>query len=174
MGQPREPAPCKLFMSIIFSDDSILRQGMEDLRLVFGEIDFVSERFSFALTDYYSEEMGSPLFRHFISFEPLVYPSSLPEIKRTTNRFEEKYATGEGKRQLNIDPGYLCAAHVILSTTKGYSHRPYLREGIFADLTLLYRNRSFRPLEWTYPDYQQEEVLALFNQIRRKYLEVLR
>ena len=79
----------------------------------------------------------------------------LPEIKLTTNRLEEQWATPEGNRRINIDPGYLCLQHVVLATTKGYTHRPYLRDGIYADLTLIYRDKSFQPLEWTYPDYRQ-------------------
>jgi hypothetical protein len=91
-----------------------------------------------------------------------------------TNRLEKKYAAPDGNRRINIDPGYIRLEHVILATTKGYAHRPYLRGGIYADLTLIYRNKSFQPLEWTYPDYRQEEVIALFNQFRKRYLEDLR
>ena len=173
MGQPKEPRPSKLFMSIIFATDSMLGQGMEDLGLAFGRIDSVSKRFPFDLTQYYAEEIGPRLFRNFISVEPLIPPASLPDIKLATNRLEKKYATPQGKRQLNIDPGYLCLAHVILATTKGYSHRPYLRDGIYADVSLIYRNGSFRPLEWTYPDYRQEDVITFFNQLRERYIEAL-
>jgi hypothetical protein len=118
--------------------------------------------------------MGGPLFRHFITFERLISRVLLSEIKQTTNRFERQFANGEGNRRLNIDPGYLCLEHVILATTKGYTHRPYLKDGIYADLTLIYRKKSYQPLEWTYPDYRQTEVIELFNQFRMKYLEDLR
>jgi hypothetical protein len=91
-----------------------------------------------------------------------------------TNRLEEKYANSDGHRRFNIDPGYVCLEHVILATTKGYTHRPYLRDGIYADLTLIYRSKSFQPLEWTYPDYRKEEIITLFNQFRKKYLEDLK
>jgi len=174
MGKGKEPKPAKLFMSMITSEDTILHQGMEDLRSTFGEIDFISERLPFNFTDYYAQEMGRDLFRRFITFESLISIPLLPEIKQTTNRLEEKYATPIGNRRVNVDPGYLCLEHVILATTKGYAHRPYLREGIYADLTLIYRNKSFQPLEWTYPDYRQEEVIRLFNQFRKKYLEDLK
>jgi hypothetical protein len=147
---------------------------VESFRPLFGEIDFVSERFPFHFTDYYREEMGGPLFRHFITFERLISRVLLSEIKQTTNRFERQFANGEGNRRLNIDPGYLCLEHVILATTKGYTHRPYLKDGIYADLTLVYRKKSYQPLEWTYPDYRQTEVIELFNQFRMKYLEDLR
>ena len=174
MGKAKEPNPAKLFMSLIASDDSILYQGMEDLRTAFGEIDFISERLLFNFTGYYIQEMGRDLFRRFITFESLVSIPLLPDIKQKTNGLEEKYATPVGNRRINIDPGYLCLEHVILATTKGYTHRPYLREGIYGDLTLIYRNKSFQPLEWTYPDYRQEDVIRLFNQFRKKYLEDLK
>jgi hypothetical protein len=174
MGKAKESKPAKLFMSLITSETSILYQGMEDLRLAFGEIDFVSERLPFNFTDYYAEEIGKELFRHFVTFASLIAIPLLPQIKQRTNRLEEKYATPDRNRRINMDPGYVCLEHVVLATTKGYAHRPYLREGIYADLTFIYRNKSFQPLEWTYPDYRQEEVILLFNQFRKKYVEDLK
>lgn len=174
MGKPKEPNPAKLFMSLIVSEKGVLSQGMEDLHLNFGEIDSISEKFPFNLTDYYTKEMGPLLFRHFITFERLISVPLLPDIKQTTNRLEEKYASPDGNRRVNIDPGYLCLEHVVLATTKGYTHRPYLRDGIYADLTLIYRKKSFWPLEWTYPDYRQDEIIGLFNQFRKKYAEDLK
>jgi len=174
MGKPKEPEPAKLFMSLIASEEEIFGRGAEDLRSAFGETDTISERCPFDLTDYYTHEMGKPLFRHFITFGRLIPMSSLPDVKLATNRLEEKYVRPEGGRRINIDPGYICLEHVILATTKGYAHRPYLRDGIYADLTLIYRNKSFQPLAWTYPDYRKEAVITLFNQCRKKYLEDLR
>lgn len=174
MGKPKEPLPVNLFMSLIFSEESFLFQALDALRQDYGEIDWMSEELPFDFTDYYAPEMGRSLFRRFISFASLVPRESLPEIKLNTNRLEGRLATPEGGRRVNIDPGYLGAAHIILATTKGYAHRPYLCKGIYADLTLIYRNRSFQPLEWTYPDYRQERTLQMFNQMRKRYLEKLR
>jgi hypothetical protein len=173
MGRAKEPGPVKLFMSLIVKEDDILYQGMEELKKDFGEIDFVSEKLRFDFTDYYAQEMGENLFRHFITFEHLVSRDSLPDIKLTANRLEEKFAGSGGNRRINIDPGYLCQAHVILATTKGYAHRPYLAKGIYADLTFIYRNKSFQPLDWTYPDYRQEGTIQLFNHLRKGYLDNL-
>ena len=174
MCKPKEPEPAKLFVSLIASENDIFHQGVKDLRSTFGETDTISERFPFDLTDYYTKEMGRPLFRHFITFERLIPIPILPDIKKATNRLEEEYTGLNGNRQINIDPGYICLEHVILATTKGYAHRPYLRDGIYADLALIYRDKSFQPLEWTYPDYRMEVVITLFNQSRKKYLEDLR
>ena len=174
MGKPKEPKPAKLFMSLMTAEETVLHQTLKDLQEVFGKVDFVSVRFPFNQTDYYTEEMGGPLFRHFVTFDDLIPPSSLPDIKKSTNEIEGKFATLEGRRQINIDPGYLCLEHLILATTKGYSHRPYLRGGIYADLTLIYRHQSFDPLKWTYPDYRQQDVISLFNELRKTYLEALK
>jgi len=161
-------------MSLILSEDSLFPQGGQDLCSTFGTVDFVSERFPFDFTDYYAQEMGENLFRYFITFERLIPMDLLSDIKQKTNRLEEKYASQSGNRRVNIDPGYLCLANVILATTKGYAHRPYLRDGIYADLTLIYRNQSFHPLEWTYPDYREEKIIQLFNKLRKKYAEELK
>ena len=174
MGRPKEPGPAKLFMSIIALQEEFFERGLESLQSAFGKVDFVSKRFSFDQTDYYHKEMGFPLFRRFVTFERLISIPTLPEIKHVTNDLEMRSSTPDGNRRINIDPGYLCLAHVLLATTKGYTHRPYLRDGIYADLTLIFRNRSFQPLEWTYPDYRQEEVIHLFNQFRKKYLDDLK
>ncbi len=174
MGKTKEPEPAKLFMSLIVPKESTFARGMEDLGSIFGKTDYVSEKFPFDFTDYYTQEMGKPLFRHFITFDRLISITSLPDVKQATNQLEERYAALNGDRPINIDPGYICLEHVILATTKGYGHRPYLRDGIYADLTLIYRKQSFRPLEWTYPDYRQDEIIGLFNQFRKKYAKDLK
>jgi hypothetical protein len=174
MGRPTEAQPARLFVSLIVSEEETLQRGLRELGLLFGEIDLLSEKFSFHFTDYYEEEMGSFLFRHFATFKDLIPIPRLPEIKLITNHLEEKLGWPGGKRRINIDPGYICLQHVILATTKGYTHRPYLRDGIYADLTLIYRNKSFRSLEWTYPDYRQDEVIGLFNRIRGQYADDVR
>lgn len=174
MGRANIPAPAKLFMSVIAREEDPLEQGLRDLAREVGEFDFISEKFPFDFTGYYAPEMGENLFRHFITVKRLIPREALPVIKRTTNRLEERLSDPDGNRRVNIDPGYLCAAHVVLATTKAYAHRPYLAEGIYVDLTLIYRDRSFQPLGWTYPDYRQEEILRLFNRLRKNYLDQMK
>ncbi len=174
MGKPREADPARLFMSLIATGEAIFDAGLEILRSTFGEIDWTSERFPFDWTDYYEKEMGPHLIRRFLTFKELIPIPRLPEIKLTTNRIEDRLASPGGNRRMNIDPGYLCLQHLVLATTKGYTHRPYLRDGVYADLTLIYRNGSFRALEWTYPDYRQSGTIDQFNELRKKYVEDLR
>ena len=75
----------------------------------------------------------------------------------------------EGKRRFNLDPGLLTLGNFVLATGKNNAHRIYLAEGIFADLTLIFRSRSYRPLEWTYPDYADAELIGILNRLREMY-----
>jgi hypothetical protein len=117
--------------------------------------------------------MGAHLMRCFVLFRPLLGREQLVAIKRGTNEIEGLHAS-RGQRSVNIDPGYIALEHVVLGTTKGYSHRIYLGEGIFADLTLMYENGTYRSLPWTYPDYAGDEITPLMNRWREHYKRMLR
>jgi hypothetical protein len=173
MGSIGVPKPVKLIMSLMMSDELLLRQGVEKLSGRYGGIDFESDIFPFDYSDYYIPEMGEGLFRRFVTFRSLIPRESLVMIKRNTNEIEGHFAV-DGKRRINIDPGYICAEHLILATTKGYTHRPYLGEGIYADLTLIYRDGEFRPLEWTYPDYASPKIRKVLEGVRKQYLQELK
>lgn len=135
----------------------------------FGPIDFATEFIPFEYTSYYADEMGFNQKRRFISFKKLINPDALPKIKLITNEIEKDYSEG-GKRKINIDPGYISLGNMILATGKPYAHRPYLKKGIYADLTLIYKKGGFQPLEWTYPDYREAEILQMLAVLRGKYL----
>lgn len=169
MSRPAEAEPVKLTVSLFASDQQLLADAIKALAGRFGRPDFVSEHLRFDYTSYYEEEMGPGLGRRIVTFEQLIRPESLPDIKIVTNGIEDLH-TAEGRRRINIDPGYINRCQLILATGKPYSHRPYLRDGIYADVTLVYHDGSFHSLEWTYPDYAGEELKGLLNRIREKYL----
>ena len=169
MSRPRPAHAVKLVASIFSADWSDIGAAIDTLTVRFGKPDFVSAGMPFAETDYYEEEMGKLLVRRMVSFGPLIRPEALPEIKCLTNRMEALHEQGD-QRRVNIDPGYLSPSHLILATGKGYSHRPYLRDGIYADLTLIFSDGTFRPLPWTYPDYAGRQMIGLLNRVREKYL----
>jgi len=75
-------------------------------------------------------EMGKPLFRQFLSFEKLISPEQLVEIKLFTNQLEQESAE-QGRRRVNLDPGYLSLDHLVLATGKPCAHRIYLSQGIW-------------------------------------------
>lgn len=173
MGIPREPKPVKYTVSIIAISDDMIHTVLEVLMEKLGEIDLKSELLPFNWTRYYEREMGPNLVRRFVSFCELRKRDELKEIKLWTNDVELAFSLN-GKRTVNIDPGYVGQHHLILATTKEAPHRPYLGKGIFADLTLIFRNGRFEPLLWTYPDYASQDVRAFFERVRRIYLEKLR
>ena len=169
MSKPREPEPVKLFVSVLAGDAGLLEAVTRELAERHGNPDYVSEILPFAYTNYYAAEMGPNLVRRFIAFGGLIGPEELPAIKLETNALES-HLSGGGARQVNVDPGYVAKQHFILATGKGFSHRPYLGQGIYADLTLEYRKETYRPLEWTYPDYRSEQTIGMLNGLRRRYM----
>ena len=140
-----------------------------NLKRRFGEVDFKSDPLPFDYTSYYEEEMGRDLSRIIMSFERLIERDKLSNVKVTCTKLESKYSKN-GNREINIDPGYIAAEHLILATGKGFYHRAYLGKGVYADLTLVYKNKEFTPLEWTYPDYRTDTLRTLFKRIREKYM----
>ncbi len=173
MSLPREPEPVKLVASLFSPEKGLPEHMAHALSQTYGPMDRISEELLFDRTRYYAREMGWPLYRRFISFRELVHPENLVEIKITTNQVEQQHLRGES-RSVNIDPGILSAERLVLATGKNYVHRVYLRKGIYADLTLLYRKGSFRPLPWTYPDYKDPQIISFFNGVRDLYMEQLR
>ncbi|MFO7885346.1 MAG: DUF4416 family protein [Desulfobacteraceae bacterium] len=169
MSIPRQPDAAKLVVSLFMNNKEMVKDLLLRLEDHFGPLDIVSPWFDFDFTDYYHKEMGSPLFRRVAVFKPLIAQTSLAEIKEKTNRIEALTAE-QGKRAVNIDPGYLLASRFILATGKDFSHRVYLDRGIYADLTLVYKKGEYRPLEWTYPDYAASEMTDFLKKVREKYL----
>lgn len=173
MSHPRHPEKVKLMASIFSADDGLIGDAIRIMAEKYGGSDYISAPLPFGYTGYYESEFGARLVRRFISFEGLIGADELPDVKLWTNKLEEELAVSE-KRRVNIDPGYISAAHLILATGKGYSHRPYLRDGIYADLTLMYRKGGFETLPWTYPDYAEKKTILMLSRIRDKYLLQLR
>jgi hypothetical protein len=169
MSKPTPALPVKLIFSVLATEVELLNNTVAVLSAAYGQPDFISAQTSFDYTDYYCPEMGESLMRRFMSMEKLIRPEILPDVKLATNEVEKKSAR-DNRRRINIDPGYISQAHLILATGKGYAHRPYLRDGIYADLTLFYQDKKFCSLPWTYPDYADEKQLLMLGNIRSKYL----
>lgn len=173
MGFIHKPYPVKLITGFIFKQKEILDKAITILEKYFGKIDFKSEILPFIYTDYYEKELGKDLKRNFISFKRLINPENLSKIKIITNRIEQKLSYKQ-HRLINIDPGYVDLAKLVLASTKDYKHRIYLGKGIYAEVTLFYQDRSFRYWEWTYPDYKTEAYINIFNRIRTIYAEQIK
>lgn len=166
MSIPRDPQPAKLIAGLLFRDWEIARAVLEALCERYGPLDFLSESKPFTFTRYYDREMGGKLLRQTASFIDLVHMEDLPDIKLFTNELESRLSLG-GKRRINVDPGLLSEERLILATGKNYTHRIYLRKGIYADLTLIYQGGAYQILPWTYPDYRDATLLHFLSALRR-------
>ncbi|HHT9107917.1 MAG TPA: DUF4416 family protein, partial [Candidatus Wunengus sp. YC64] len=146
MGQISKPKPVNLIAGVLTSIPELLEQIDKILEKHFGLIDLRSDVLPFTFTDYYNEEMGKGILRQFYSFEKLIMPDELAAIKVQTNLLEESITTSKKysvERPINIDPGYINESRLILASTKDFSHRIYLRDGIYAEVTLNYRGGRY-------------------------------
>lgn len=173
MSFPHAPAPVKLVVGMFLKDTSLWPPVVRMLADRWGPVDVVSRWFPFDLTDYYEAEMGAPLSRRMVAFVSLIPREDLVRVKLETNRIEDAFAPA-GKRRVNLDPGYVAKEQVVLATGKRFSHRIYIGQGIYADLTLLYRKGGFHKLAWTYPDYCRQDMLQFLKRVRDKYVQDLR
>lgn len=169
MGNVRPVLPGALTAGIVFADEHVLDQALEQLTGTYGPITFTSDIFDFTMTDYYNREMGEKLKKRFYCFERLIDINTLPDIKLFSNEVEQEYAIDDGgtsSRVVNIDPGYVTLAKLVLATTKDYSHRVYIGQGIYGEVTLRFVGGSFIPLENTYPDHKTPLAISFFEDAR--------
>lgn len=175
MGQIRSHPPVKLIVGIITAVPDLLSIVHQRLSEQLGRVDFASDVLSFDYTDYYEAEMGRDLKRQFVSFERLISAEELAPAKCFSNAVECEFAKGDtALRSVNLDPGYITAAKLVLASTKDHAHRIYLQDGIYAEITLKFYRKTFQPWEWTYPDYRTPTYIDIFNYIRRIYMEQLK
>lgn len=177
MGIIKESEKVKLIIGVITGFTILFGKVKERLSAQFGIIDCESDIFPFNFTNYYEAQMGKNLQRKFFSFEKLISPSDLAEIKVWTNKLEEVFSASKeypAERPINIDPGYIALSRFILASAKDFSHRIHLQKGIYAEVTLIYRNDAFQPLEWTFPDYRTSGYLNFFDTVRNIYHQQLR
>lgn len=106
---------------------------------------------------------------------PLENPPTPPLLKEGEGGVKRGARGFKSRRRINLDPGYLDLARVVLVSTKDFSHRIYLCNGIYAETTLVYsaegavREGGYHPLPWTYPDFRTEEYLSFFKKARGLY-----
>ncbi len=165
MGTIRPPERAILFIAMLLSDEGILEKVRPVLVRDFGEILHETQPQDWNWSDYYSDELGASIKRSFLFFKTPIDSSTISDIKLRTNEIEKGLSIN-GKRRVNLDPGYMTLSKVVLASTKNYCHRIYLGKGIYAEITLYYSRGSFKPHLFTYRDYAQPDTIALFNNVR--------
>lgn len=168
MSKPQDPKPAKLVIGLFTKERTLFEALVDELGSHFGPLDLVSPWMPFDYTSYYEQEMGRPLFRRLVVFKSLIAQIDLAGIKLRTNRLEDRYTQNE-RRRVNIDPGYLLNERFVLASGKNFSHRIYIGDRIYADLTLIYQRGAFEKLPWTYPDYADQPIIRFLVQARAKY-----
>jgi len=169
MSTPVTPEPGQLIISILSARwDECWPQIHEELETNFGPMDEVSDEFPFDFSDYYNAELGSPITRRLVAFEMLRPLDELADIKLFTNSLEQKH--GEpGSRLFNLDPGFVTLQSLVLATGKKFSHRIYLKDGIWADLTLVWQKKQWVDFAWTFPDYADSDMKSRLTKLRQSY-----
>lgn len=167
---PQISLPAKIILGVLSREVKALEEVLKELKVDWGEIDLQSEIIPFSFTNYYEREMGKELFRLWVSYRKIFPAEAMKELKIKTTAVESQFLNEKGGRIFNLDPGILTPSNLCLLTHKNYAHRIYLGDGIFCELTLLYRKGRFEPLPWTYPDYKTERALKFFQKVREKLL----
>ncbi|MEN3046405.1 MAG: DUF4416 family protein [Candidatus Hydrothermales bacterium] len=174
MAEPLKPTPVKLFTGIFFNDKDVVLKAKDELIKKIGEIDYESPIFDFNFTSYYEKEMGKDIKRIFYSFKDLIDPAKIVEIKYISFGIEKKIMDSEGKRKVNIDPGYMDFFKVVLVSFKPGGYKIYLDKGVYADITLWYEKGKFKPLLTSFPDFKNNIYEKTFLKIREIYKKGLK
>jgi hypothetical protein len=165
MAEPHPPKPVLYLCGLIAGDEDLLAQSRAALEPLMGPAGLVSPVYPFDLTDYYSDTMGPHLLKQFVIADHLDMPDKLPDLKHATNAIEAPFATAATPRPINLDPGYLTPAKLVLASMKNFAHRIYLRDSVYAEVTLTY-NHGWQPTSWTFPDFASGRYDAFLNQAR--------
>ena len=175
MSRPHAPVSAKLVVSALSADWPAVRQPVfAALQERFGPVEIVYPALPFAHTAYYNDELGAPITRLLLAFARLLPQDALGPAKLFANALEERLARPDGRRLVNLDPGLVTCERFVLATGKNYTHRIYLGQGIFGDLTLVFQAGSWQTLPWTFPDYAAPDLLARLTDVRCRYRRDLR
>jgi hypothetical protein len=177
MWELQNPKPVKLIIGILAANETALAAAVKAISKSFGVIDLTSDVWPFTQTDYYKDELGPNALRQFVTLEKLIDPGKLAQIKHDTNSLEQQLADSlklSLPRPVNLDPGFIEPSKLILASTKNFSHRIYIGNKMFAEVTLMYEKGNWRHFEYTFPDYRQSCYQNFFTKIRTRLLEQLK
>lgn len=162
----------KPIAGILTAQRELLPQVLAALAPGFGNADVIGEWRRFDHTDYYRDEMGSELFRCFVSFEGLRPPEDALGFKPLTNEIEARFSH-DRKRIVNIDPGYIDTCKLVLISGKHGGHKVALGAGLYAD-PLLWYDKGWKALPWAFPDFRDEGYFSLFVKMRTLFKSQLK
>jgi len=171
MWELKDIEPVKLIAGILAANEKCLPVVIAALAEEFGPIDLQSDIWPLTQTDYYRQQTGPAILRQFVSIEALIEPGELASVKLATNEIERRLAESLDlplPRPVNLDPGIIEPSKLILASTKNFSHRIYIGQKMFAEVTLTYGKSHWKPFDYTFPDYQQQCYHDFFTKVRDK------
>jgi len=169
MAEACKPPVVKLICGMISGEVDLFDAAAEAMAGSLGPVESVSKVMDFDFTHYYDAQMGSPLYRQFVSFAGPHSPEALAGAKIRTNAIEAEFAAGRNSgppRPINLDVGYVESPKLVLASMKNFSHRVYLAGGVYAEVTLMFRKGLWEPLPWTFPDYRSGRYDAFLTSVR--------
>ena len=169
--------PVKLIIGILAADAGCLTAAGDRITSEFGPADLISDIWPFTQTDYYADQAGEHILRQFVTIEKLIDPGELAAIKHKTNKMEQALAAQLDvglPRPINLDPGYIEPSKLVLASTKNFSHRIYIGDNMYAEVTLTYSKRSWLDYRYTFADYKQGRYHDFFSKVRERLLEQIR
>ncbi len=163
----------KYIQAFLFTENAVFTEALKQCESIWGETDYCSAEYRFDMTDYYQAELGQSIRRRFVSFAALIDASDLAEIKIQSGLLEGIFAR-DGRRRINIDPGYMDLDKVILASVKYARQKIYIGQDIYADPVLHFYSGTFRSFDWSFPDFKSDRYYQELAEIRRYYKEDLR
>lgn len=172
MARIQKPPPGRLIVSVIYSSIDALADSLKALERKFGRVQYETMEIACSDQETYREEMGDNLQRRLFSFEKLYGRDTLPDIKAICHKVEPMFADTVGDfifRSVNIDPGILTPSNLTMASHREYNNRLYLRDGVYAQIELIWSSGRFRRLPWTNPDFCEGEAVEFFQRVRDSF-----
>ncbi|WP_146533626.1 DUF4416 family protein [Rubripirellula reticaptiva] len=177
MSQIRLVEPVVRICAVITRYRDAMDWAIERISPYWGPVTATSDSVPFEAGGFYDASMGVGLTKTLIAFGDYQDPGGLADWKVQTNLWESDYAAlgrHDETRPINLDAGYFSQAKLVLATIKDRDHRIYLRDGIFAEVTLNYVGKRWVHHRWSYPSYRTTEVATFALRLRadlRQHLE---
>ena len=139
---------------------------LEQMAAAWGPTERVSEAYPFDMTPYY-KNIAETLLRRFVSFVGLFPAENLAEWKRMGGAME---ARSGPSRRVNVDPGFIDGAKLVLASTKDRAQRVPIAPDLYAEVTLRFRNHRWEPFDYTFPDFRSGRYDDFLSDVRRDWL----
>jgi len=151
-----------LLFAVMYSSLEHYSKALDILKKEFGDIKAEGEEYDFDFTAYYENEFGKNLKKRIVVFEKEIEKNELVGIRLKTGKIEEELAV-DGKRVVNIDPGYISSQEVVLATLKGKPWKEELGKGVFGHKVIEFKDGEVITFRHTFADYKLGQNIEFFK-----------